>query len=115
MGGHRRSQGLRQRLRQLAPAADLQQPAIASFTRRCAIVTAFFAFQLRGLQVGRVDKMLPQGHPAIKNYIDNRESWRVGDSVRVVIEAKGDIFDRVGDPGKINDDLHLAGRDRLTG
>ena len=81
-------------------------------------MTALFAFQLRGLQIGAsFDKMLPQSHPYIKNYIENRINLRgLGDSVRVVIEnPKGDIFD----PGylatlaKINDEIFtLPGVDR---
>jgi predicted RND superfamily exporter protein len=84
----------------------------------CALVTAFFAFQLRGLQVGAsFDKMLPQGHPYIKNYMDNRHELRgLGDSVRVVIEnPKGDIFDReyLATLAKINDEIFtLQGVDR---
>ena len=84
----------------------------------CAIVTAFFAFQLHGLRVGAsFDKMLPQGHPYIKNSIDNRHELRgLGDSVRVVIEnPKGDIFDReyLATLAKINDEIFtLQGVDR---
>ncbi|MFC5698392.1 RND family transporter [Pseudomonas sp. GCM10022186] len=41
------------------------------------------------------EKMLPQSHPFIKNYLDNRQSLRgLGNSVRVVVEnSGGDIFD----------------------
>jgi len=84
----------------------------------CLILTAFFAWQLRGLQVGAsFDKMLPQSHPYIKNYIENRVDLRgLGDSVRVVIEnPKGDIFDPeyLATLAKINDDIFtLPGVDR---
>ncbi|WP_336334261.1 efflux RND transporter permease subunit [Pseudomonas putida] len=58
------------------------------------------------------DKMLPQGHPYIHNYLDNRASLRgLGNAVRVVVEnTQGDIFD----PGylqtlrHINDELFLG-------
>ncbi len=58
------------------------------------------------------DKMLPQSHPYIQNYLDNRPSLRgLGNAVRVVVEnTQGDIFD----PGylqtlrHINDELFLS-------
>lgn len=84
----------------------------------CILLTAFFAIQMRELVVSAsYDKMLPQSHPYIKNYIENRDQLRgLGDSVRVVVEnTRGDIFD----PGflatfsKINDEiLVLPGVDR---
>jgi hypothetical protein len=41
----------------------------------CALLTAVFAFQLRGLGMGAsFDKMLPHDHPYIKNYLENRAS-----------------------------------------
>ncbi|WP_085616454.1 MULTISPECIES: RND family transporter [unclassified Pseudomonas] len=58
------------------------------------------------------DKMLPQSHPYIQNYLENRPSLRgLGNAVRVVVEnTQGDIFD----PGylqtlrQINDELFLS-------
>ncbi|ENB9665076.1 RND family transporter [Pseudomonas putida] len=58
------------------------------------------------------DKMLPQSHPYIQNYLANRTSLRgLGNAVRVVVEnTQGDIFD----PGylqtlrHINDELFLS-------
>ncbi|MDM3888813.1 MMPL family transporter [Pseudomonas sp. BCRC 81390] len=58
------------------------------------------------------DKMLPQSHPYIHNYLENRSSLRgLGNAVRVVVEnTQGDIFD----PGylqtlrHINDELFLS-------
>ncbi|MFI7837507.1 RND family transporter [Pseudomonas asiatica] len=58
------------------------------------------------------DKMLPQSHPYIQNYLENRPSLRgLGNAVRVVVEnTQGDIFD----PGylqtlrHINDELFLS-------
>jgi hypothetical protein len=78
----------------------------------CALLTAFFAFQLRALTVGAsFDKMLPHGHPYIKNYLENRDQLRgLGDSVRVVVEAtRGDIFDAdyLARLAKINDEIFL--------
>ncbi len=84
----------------------------------CLLLTAFCAFQLKGLVVSAsFDKMLPHSQPYIKNYLENRGQLRgLGDSVRVVVEApEGDIFN----PGylatlaKINDDIFtLPGVDR---
>jgi predicted RND superfamily exporter protein len=78
----------------------------------CALLTAFFAIQLRGLTVGAsFDKMLPHGHPYIQNYLENRGQLRgLGDSVRVVVEAPGtDIFDAayLAQLAKINDEIFL--------
>ncbi|PYG79793.1 MULTISPECIES: RND family transporter [unclassified Pseudomonas] len=58
------------------------------------------------------DKMLPQSHPYIQNYLENRASLRgLGNAVRVVVEhTQGDIFA----PGylqtlrHINDELFLS-------
>ncbi|HSV70739.1 MAG TPA: MMPL family transporter [Methylibium sp.] len=78
----------------------------------CAVLTACFAVQLRGLTVGAsFDKMLPHSHPYIKNYLENRGQLRgLGDSVRVVVEAtEGDIFDAayLERLAKINDEIFL--------
>lgn len=58
------------------------------------------------------EKMIPQSHPYIRNYLENRPALRgLGNSVRVVVESTGgDIFD----PGyldalkQINDQLFLS-------
>ncbi|BAL24601.1 RND family transporter [Azoarcus sp. KH32C] len=78
----------------------------------CALLTAFFAFQLKDLAVGAsFDKMLPHGHPYIQNYLDNRSQLRgLGDSVRVAVEnTKGDIFDAdyLATLARINDEIFL--------
>ncbi|MCK9987064.1 MAG: uncharacterized protein AzoDbin1_03536 [Azoarcus sp.] len=84
----------------------------------CVLLTGFFAFQMRGLVVSAsFDKMLPQSHPYIKNYIENRGQLRgLGDSVRVVVEnTSGDIYDPefLATFAKINDEiLVLPGVDR---
>jgi len=84
----------------------------------CAVITAFFLTQLSGLVVNAsFDKMLPQSHPYIKNYLDNRAELRgLGDSVRVVVEnPDGDIFNAefIELFSKINDEIMvLPGVDR---
>jgi len=84
----------------------------------CLLITAFCAFQLKSLVVSAsFDKMLPHGHPFIKNYLENRGQLRgLGDSVRVVVEApEGDIFNPnyLATLAKINDEIFiLPGVDR---
>ena len=78
----------------------------------CLVVTVFCTFQLRTLGVSaNFEKMLPQGHPYIVNYLENRSELRgLSDSVRVVIEnPKGDIFDPeyLQTLAKINDEIFL--------
>ncbi|MEG9623051.1 efflux RND transporter permease subunit [Pseudomonas guariconensis] len=58
------------------------------------------------------EKMIPQSHPYIQNYLDNRQSLRgLGNSLRVVVEAtEGDIFDPAYLQAlrHINDELFLS-------
>jgi predicted RND superfamily exporter protein len=58
------------------------------------------------------EKMLPQGHPYIQNYLNNRIALRgLGNAVRVVVEnPQGDIFDpRYLDALRhVNDELFLT-------
>ena len=77
-----------------------------------ALITAFFAFQLRGLVLtASYEKMLPHASPYVKNFLENRDQLRgLGDSVRVVVEnPSGDIFnkDYLNTLGKINDEIFL--------
>jgi len=78
----------------------------------CALLTALFADQLRGLEVSAsFEETLPQSHPYIRSYLDHRGQLRgLGDSVRIVVEnARGDIFDRgyLDVLQKINDAVFL--------
>jgi predicted RND superfamily exporter protein len=78
----------------------------------CALLTAFFAFQLRAVGVSAsFEKMLPQGHPYIKNFLETRNQLRgLGDSVRVVVtNPNGDIFDKayLETLQKVNDEIFL--------
>ncbi|HWD32116.1 MAG TPA: MMPL family transporter [Pseudomonas sp.] len=58
------------------------------------------------------EKMIPQSHPYIQNYLDNRQSLRgLGNSLRVVVEnTQGDIFDPdyLQTLRHINDELFLS-------
>jgi uncharacterized protein len=79
----------------------------------CAAITVLLAFQATRLVVNAgFEKMLPQGHPYIQNYFQNRGELRgLGNSVRVVVEnVSGDIFDpRYLEALKqINDELFLT-------
>ncbi|MFA7270060.1 MAG: MMPL family transporter [Sterolibacterium sp.] len=79
----------------------------------CAVVTAALGFQLTKLVVNaNFDKVIPQHHPFIKNYFENRDRIAgLGNSVHVVVEnTKGDIFDPVflETTRKINDALFLT-------
>ncbi|MCP8466170.1 MMPL family transporter [Pseudomonas sp. ZM23] len=58
------------------------------------------------------EKMIPQSHPYIRNYLDNRGALRgLGNSVRVVVESSGgDIFEPayLDTLKQINDQLFLS-------
>ncbi len=58
------------------------------------------------------EKMIPQGHPYIKNYLDNRNELRgLGNVLRIVVaNTEGDIFDPKYQETlrKINDELFLT-------
>lgn len=78
----------------------------------CLMLSLFLGYQLRNLEVSAsYDKMLPQNHSYITNFLENRDQLRgLGDSVRVVIEnPNGDIFskDYLATLAKINDEIFL--------
>ena len=58
------------------------------------------------------EKMIPQSHPYIKNFLENRDQLRgLGNSVRVVVETTdGDIYDKdyLQTLQEINDELFLT-------
>jgi predicted RND superfamily exporter protein len=79
----------------------------------CALLTAFFSFQLRSIHVSAsFEKMLPQSHPYIRNYLGMHGELRgLGDSVRIVVASRsGDIFDKtyLHTLQKINDEVFLV-------
>ncbi|HWU37693.1 MAG TPA: MMPL family transporter [Candidatus Acidoferrum sp.] len=79
----------------------------------CVVVTLVLAWQATKLVFNAsFEKMLPQSHPYIKNYLANKDDLRgLGNSIRVVVEnTGGDIFDPayLDVLRQINDDLVLT-------
>ncbi len=79
----------------------------------CALITILLAYQATKLVFNAsFEKMLPQGHPYIKNYLANRKDLAaLGNSVRVVVEnTRGDIFDPqyLDTLRQVNDDLSMT-------
>ena len=80
----------------------------------CALITLVLA----ALAVTRLslsasfEKMIPSGHPYIKNYLDNRAELRgLGNALRIVVESRnGDIFDPKYETTlkKIHDEVFLT-------
>ncbi|WAH60727.1 MMPL family transporter [Pseudomonas silvicola] len=63
----------------------------------CAVLTAFLGWNALKLPVNAsFEKMIPQSHPYIRHYFENRDSLRgMGNSVRIAVEnTQGDIFDK---------------------
>ena len=78
----------------------------------CAAITVVLGFQATKLTVNAsFEKMIPQSHPYIRNYFDNRKDLSgMGNTVRVAVEnTRGDIFDPayLATLAKINDELLL--------
>jgi hypothetical protein len=62
----------------------------------CLLTTAVLGWQAAGLRIqASFEKMIPQTHPYVRNFMENAASLRgLGNSVRVVVENKqGDIYD----------------------
>ena len=77
-----------------------------------AVVSALLAWQGSKLVVnGSFDRLIPQTHPYIKNYFDNKDDLRpIGNAVRIVVEnTDGDVFDRdyLEFLAKVNDQAFL--------
>ena len=61
----------------------------------CALVTLVFGWQIKNIVFNAsFEKMIPQSHPYIKNYLANKNELRgLGNSIRVVVEnTTGDIY-----------------------
>lgn len=84
----------------------------------CLLATVLLAWQMQYLKIAAsYEKTLPQSHPYIQNYLENRSELRgMGETIRVVVEAKeGDIFNEtyLSTLAKINDEIFiLPGVDR---
>ena len=79
----------------------------------CVVVTVLLAYQTtKTVFNASFEKMLPQSHPYIKNYLANKKDLPgLGNSIRVVVEnTRGDIFDPqyLDVLRQINDDLVLT-------
>lgn len=62
----------------------------------CLVATLLLGFQATGLVLNAsFEKMMPQSHPYIMNYLENKNDLRsLGNTLRVVVEnTQGDIFD----------------------
>lgn len=78
-----------------------------------ALITGVLGWQALKLQVNAsFDKMLPQSHPYIRNYLENKNELKgLGNSVKAVVEnTNGDIFDPqyIEALRQINDELLLT-------
>ena len=85
----------------------------------CTVITVLLSFQAARLVVNAAfDQVIPQHHPYIKNYFENRDKiGGLGNSLRIMVEnTQGDIFDPafLEVTRKINDALFLTpGVDRV--
>lgn len=62
----------------------------------CALLSIFLGYHATRLTVNAsFERMIPNSHPYIKNYLDNKDQLRgLGNSLRIVIEnTQGDIYD----------------------
>ncbi|QTQ37357.1 efflux RND transporter permease subunit [Aromatoleum petrolei] len=83
------------------------------FILACALITTVLGLQIAKLEVNAsFDKMIPQSHPYIQNYFENRARLGgLGNVVRVVVRnEQGDIFDPrfLEITKQVNDELFLT-------
>ena len=90
------------------------------FNRRLAVIIlcALLTLVLGAVAATRLslhagfEKMIPQGHPYIQNYLENKADLRgLGNSLRIVVETeKGDVYDPkyLEVLKKIHDELFLT-------
>jgi predicted RND superfamily exporter protein len=80
----------------------------------CALATVVLAYfgVTRLVLNASFEKMIPQGHPYIRNYLENKNDLRgLGNSIRVVVEStSGDIFDKhyLEVLKQVNDEIFLT-------
>src|SRR5258706_14746391 len=62
----------------------------------CGVISLVLGFHATKLEVNAsFERMIPQSHPYIKNYLDNKANLRgLGNSIRILASnTKGEIFD----------------------
>ena len=67
------------------------------FMLLCIAITVVLGYQLRSLHVNAsFESMLPQSHPFVRNYLENRDQLRgLGNTVRIAVEStQGDIYNK---------------------
>ena len=63
----------------------------------CALLTVFLGYQASKLEINAsFEKMMPQSHPFIKNYLANQSKIKgLGNTLRIVVEnTSGDIYNK---------------------
>jgi predicted RND superfamily exporter protein len=78
----------------------------------CVAITVFLGWNALKLPINAsFEKMIPQSHPYIRNYLDNKDSLRaMGNSIRIAVEnPNGDVFDKdyLLTLQKINDAIYV--------
>lgn len=78
----------------------------------CTVLTVVLGYQLKNININAsFERMIPQSHSYIRNYLDNKSELRgLGNVIRVVVErTHGDIFDPeyLAVLQRINDELIL--------
>lgn len=78
----------------------------------CGLLTLFFGWSALKLPVNTsFEKMIPQSHPYIQNYLEHKDALRgMGNATRIVVEnTQGDIFDKdyLLALQKVNDAVYL--------
>ena len=82
-------------------SGSMLERAVFNNRKTVMVLCALITLVLAALAVTRLslsasfEKMIPSGHPYIKNYLDNRAELRgLGNALRIVVESRdGDIFD----------------------
>ena len=62
----------------------------------CAAISVFLGYEALNLKTNAAfDRMIPQAHPYIRNYFENKASLAgLGNALNIVVEnAKGDVYD----------------------
>ena len=99
-------------------SGSMLERAVFNNRKTVMVVCAVITLVLAALAVTRLtlsasfEKMIPSGHPYIKNYLDNRAELRgLGNALRIVVESRnGDIFDPKYETTlkKIHDEVFLT-------